>query len=226
MNAFEIFVFVSEIISSITFAISGSVTAIKKGFDLFGVIILGITTATGGGIIRDLILGINPPVTFVNPIYATIAAATALTVFALESHHYKKSSFTETIPPTRFTDRLMFWFDTLGLGIFTMVGVEVAFDKSSDYNAYLICFVGVITGVGGGLMRDIMAGNTPYIFVKHFYACACLIGSIVSVLLWYRVGKVYAMLAGTAVIILLRCLAAKFKWNFPRIQLQKLTTGE
>jgi len=220
MSPFDIFVFIIEIVSSITFAISGAITAIKKGLDMFGVIILGVTTATGGGIIRDLVLGITPPATFVNPIYAAVSAAAALITFAIESHHYKKSSCTETIPATKLSDSLMFWLDTLGLGIFTMVGVEVAFDQASDYNAYLICFVGVITGVGGGFMRDIMSGNTPYIFIKHFYACACIIGSIVSIFLWNRTGRITAMLTGAGVIILLRVLAARYKWNFPRIKLE------
>ncbi len=220
MDYFDLFVFIIEIISITSFAISGSVTAIKKGMDIFGVVILGVTTAIGGGVIRDIVLGINPPKTFTDPIYAIVSAVTSVITFIIEARHYKKAVSTEEIHGTRFTDAVMFWLDTLGLAIFTMVGVAVAYEQSSNYSAYLLCFVGVITGVGGGIMRDVFTGSMPYIFVKHIYASACVAGSIVCVLLWGYAGRIIAMITGAGVIILLRFLAAKFKWNLPKIQVK------
>ncbi len=216
MSYFDTFVFWAEIFSVISFAVSGSMTALRKNMDMFGVVMLGMLTATGGGAIRDLVLGIHPPKLFVNPVYALVAAATSAVLFLVLYYRHKKG-----MAPFNFqsplADKILFWFDTLGLAIFTTVGIATAYEKSSDYRAFLLCFVGVITGVGGGLICDILAGNTPRIFVKHIYATACLAGSIVCVMLWNCAGRIPAMIAGAAVIGVLRFLAMHFKWNYPRI---------
>lgn len=211
MDYFSLFTLIAEIIGTVSFSISGAVTAIKKGMDLFGVIILGLTTAVGGGIIRDLILGINPPKTFTNPIYGSIAVAAAVITFIIMAAHREPKS-------TASHDLLMFWMDTIGLAIFTVVGISTAYEISDSYSAFLLIFVGVITGVGGGVVRDMFAGNTPYIFVKHIYACACISGSLICVLLWKPFGMIPAMLAGAAAVVALRYLARQFKWNLPRIK--------
>jgi uncharacterized membrane protein YeiH len=106
--------------------------------------------------------------------------------------------------------------DALGLGVFTVVGIRIAFDVSHDFSGFLLIFVGVVTGVGGGITRDVLAGDTPYIFVKHIYAVASLIGAIACVVLWDFIGSAYAMLTGTVVIVVIRILSALFKWNLPR----------
>lgn len=211
MNYFSLFTLTAEIVGTISFSISGAVTAIKKGMDLFGVIILGLTTAVGGGIIRDLTLGIHPPKTFTNPIYGGIAIIAAVVTFIIIAAHKEPKA-------TVSNDWLMFWMDTIGLAIFTVVGISTAYETSDSYSAYLLVFVGVITGVGGGVVRDLFAGNTPYIFVKHIYACACIVGSIVCVLLWKPFGMIPAMLVGAAVVVALRYFARQFKWNLPRIK--------
>lgn len=74
--------------------------------------------------------------------------------------------------------------DAIGLSLFTVIGVETAYIHVADANAYLAIFVGMLTGVGGGILRDVLAGNTPYVFVKHFYACASLIGAVVCAVCW------------------------------------------
>ena len=79
----------------------------------------------------------------------------------------------------------------------------------------LLAFVGVITGVGGGVLRDVMAGDTPYIFVKHIYACASLVGAVICGLLWHYAGEGLSMLAGAAAVFLIRGLSAHFRWNLP-----------
>lgn len=215
LNHFDLFVFIIELISTTAFAISGSVTAVRKELDMFGVVILGVTTSIGGGIIRDIVLGITPPKTFTNPSYAIVAALTSLVTFIIEYRHAKKVG--GELKTNRAAESLMFWLDTVGIATFTMVGIATAYEISSDFSGYLLCFVGVITGVGGGLLRDIFVGNRPYIFVKHFYACACIIGSIVCILLWDAAGRIAAMLTGSSVIVILRYLAATFRWNMPHV---------
>lgn len=211
MDYFSLFTLIAEIIGTVSFSISGAVTAVKKGMDLFGVIILGLTTAVGGGIIRDLTLGIHPPKTFTNPIYGVIAIAAAVVTFILMAAHREPKS-------TQSHDLLMFWMDTIGLAIFTVVGISTAYETGNSYSPYLLVFVGVITGVGGGVVRDLFAGNTPYIFVKHIYACACIIGSLVCVFLWNIFGMIPSMLTGAVVVVALRFFARRYKWNLPRVK--------
>ena len=184
-------------------------TGLKKGMDVFGVAILGLTTAVGGGMIRDLVLGNTPPVMFRDPIYAVIAIITAVIVF---------------LPAVqRLLDRihglydvLMLWMDSLGLGIFTVVGIQTAYATVEQPGVFLLLFVGVVTGVGGGLMRDLFAGDMPYIFVKHFYACASLLGAVVCIVLWGLLGQTAAVVLGAATVVLLRMLAVKYRWSLPR----------
>ncbi len=212
----NIFILILELIGTVAFSISGAMIAIQKRMDIFGVIILGLTTAVGGGIIRDLVLGITPPATFQNPIYATTAIVTAIIVFLpfvqRLFHRYQRAY-----------DILMLTMDSLGLGIFTVIGVQAAFSQSGSYSMFLMAFVGVITGVGGGVIRDIMAGNMPYIFVKHIYACASLVGAISCVLLWKPLGGAVAMAIGTILVVLIRFLSAHFRWSLPKPHLEEIS---
>ncbi len=208
------YIFILEIIGTIAFASSGAMIGIKKEMDLLGVCVLGMTTAVGGGMIRDLILGVAPPVMFQNPTYALLAIAFSGLVFG--SMYF----FQGKIQKSRFYeiyDKLMMVFDSLGLGLFTVVGVTVALNIGYETTGFLQIFVGVLTGVGGGVLRDIMAGNTPYIFVKHVYASASILGAVVCVLAERRFGELPAMLTGAAVVFVIRILAAYYKWNLPRI---------
>ena len=205
----DTFAFILEIIGTVAFAVSGAMTAIKKHMDALGVIILGLVTAVGGGIIRDLVLGNTPPNTFRDSTYAIVAVFTSIVIFfpfvrRLLSHTHK------------VYDAVLFFMDSLGLSIFTVMGIFAANEQAWDHGMFLLLFVGVITGVGGGVIRDILAGNTPYIFVKHIYACASLAGAVVCVVLWTRIGSLYAMVVGAVVVFTLRILAAHFKWNLPR----------
>jgi len=217
MSTFDTFFFVIELISITSFGISGALAAIRKKLDTFGVVIIGVITSIGGGIIRDLVLGIHPPKSFQNPIYAIVAAVFALLTYLVEYKHAKKRGGKTNPLRRKITDAVMFWLDTAGLAIFTMVGVATAYELEREYGAFLLCFVGTITGVGGGLLRDTILNNMPYIFVKHFYASACIIGSIVCVVLWDRAGRITAMITGAVVIVILRFLAAHFRWNLPHV---------
>ena len=205
----DMIIFVFEIVGVIAFAISGALVGIKKKMDILGISILGLLVACGGGVIRDLVLGITPPMTFRNPIYATIAILTSIAVFIYAVKAPKKTSH-------RTTDKIMLIMDAIGLGIFTVMGINTAYMQEQDYSWFLLIFVGVITGVGGGILRDIMAGDRPYVFVKHFYASASIIGAIVYVIILPYLGTVTSMFVGTGVIIVLRILAAKYRWSLPK----------
>ena len=97
---------------------------------------------------------------------------------------------------------------------------DCALVRTNEEGGLLAVFVGVITGVGGGVLRDVLSGNTPYIFVKHFYACASLVGAIFCAVCWTILGSVPSMLIGASTIIVLRNLAAHYRWSLPRIEEQ------
>lgn len=202
------FIFTLELIGTIAFAASGAIIGLKKRMDIFGVIVLGLTTAVGGGVLRDIILGITPPQTFRYPIYAFLAIATSMVIFIPAVRKRLTCN-------NRIYERMIFIMDTLGLGIFTQVGIQIAYSHSIEFNAFLFVFVGVITGVGGGVLRDILAGDTPFIFIKHIYASASLVGAIASLVLWHALGSAYAIVAGVIIIVVIRCVSAHFKLNLP-----------
>lgn len=196
-----------EYLGSVAFAASGALVGIKKRMDVFGVMILGLTTACAGGVLRDLILGVTPPLMFVNPVYAVIAMITALLMFIKPVRklvHMESPVY----------DKIMFLADTLGLAIFTVVGVRTAIAVCPSGGLFLQVFIGTVSAVGGGVLRDVMAGQTPYIFTKHVYAVACVVGAAVCGLLW-KAEPVLSMAAGFAVVIAIRLLANHFKWNLP-----------
>lgn len=205
----DLLILVIELVGTMAFAASGAMTGLKKNMDIFGVCILGLTTAVGGGVIRDLILGNTPPATFRDPIYAAVAVVTALVFF---------------LPGVRrllmwdqaLFDLCLFLMDTAGLAIFTVMGIRVAYAHVPRATLFLLAFVGVITGVGGGVLRDIMAGDTPYIFVKHIYASASLAGALACGLAWHHLGEMGSMLLGGGLVVLIRGLSAHYRWNLPR----------
>lgn len=206
----DVLTFVLEIIGTVAFAVSGAMTGMKKGMDLFGVIILGLTTAVGGGILRDLILGITPPRAFQNPVYTYFAIATSIVIFMPVVRRWLMHN-------SRVYERTLFVMDTVGLAVFTEMGLSVAYDVSSRFNGFLLLFVGVVTGIGGGVLRDVLAGDTPYVFVKHIYASASILGAAVSIAAWRGTGSEYAMVtAGMTTVIAVRCISARYKLNLPR----------
>ncbi len=198
-----------EIIGTIAFAVSGAIVGIQKRMDIFGVCILGLTTAVGGGILRDLILNITPPAAFRMPVFAVIAIAVSIVIFIRPIHASIERKGT-------VYEKLLLVMDSIGLGLFTVIGVQVAKASGPQTHLFLETFVGVLTGVGGGLMRDVFAGKTPSIFVKQFYACASIIGAWGCALLWPYLGENASMFAGAALIVLLRLLAAHYRWSLPK----------
>ena len=194
-------IFVLEIIGTIAFAISGAMVGIEKKMDIFGVLVLGMTTAVGGGIIRDLLIGVVPPMAFQEPVYALTAIAVSIVVF-LPFVRNRINKISKTI----------LLMDSIGLGIFTVIGLRAG---APFENAFLSIFLALVTGVGGGVLRDVFAQDRPMIFVKHFYASAAIIGAVVSLLLW-NINVETSMIVGAATVIVLRILAAKFRWHLPK----------
>ncbi|MCI6868851.1 MAG: TRIC cation channel family protein [Lachnospiraceae bacterium] len=242
MEYSDMIIFAMEIVGTIAFAVSGAMIAIQRRMDLFGVNVLGVTTATGGGLIRDLILGMNPPAMFRNSKYALTAVVTSTVVFFfvyLKERQQRRmreqwrkeggspdpSSVRSWIPQIfrkwyhahEMYERLLFLGDTIGLGIFTVMGSYTAVKAGFGENRFLLVFVGVMTGVGGGLMRDVMAGNMPYILMKHVYAVASLGGALVYTLLRPYIGNLPCMMTGAAAVMTIRFLAAHYRWNLPRV---------
>ncbi len=203
-----------EWIGTIAFAVSGSLVAIKCSLDLFGVLIVGCVTAIGGGITRDLLIGRIPPQIFFSPYILIVAFATSLLVFAIAYIYRKKfESLRERI------ESINVFFDALGLAAFSITGVEIACGAGYAEHVILTLTLGVLTGVGGGVLRDVLVNEKPYILTRHIYAVASIIGSLVyyavSVRLDRRVLGTFVSLGCT---ILIRMLAAKYRWKLPKIK--------
>lgn len=206
-------IFIMELTGTIAFASSGALTAFKQDMDIFGVNVLAIITAVGGGVIRDIIIGHTPPVMFQKPVYAVVAMLTCNLLFLIFccNRRLMENHFMVTY------EKLMLILDAIGLGIFTVTGISTGMNTSYSSNFFLLLFLGVITGVGGGVMRDILAAQKPYILVKHVYACASLVGAVICILLW-PAGDIAAMWCGAAAVMVIRILAMVFRWNLPRLK--------
>ncbi|WP_028235102.1 trimeric intracellular cation channel family protein [Pseudobutyrivibrio sp. MD2005] len=204
---------IMDLVGTIAFAISGAVLGIKKKMDIFGINLLAITTACGGGILRDIIVGEIPPKAFKNPFYVGVAFIVANIIFIWLSFHKKMPQSIVSV-----YDRTVFWFDTLGLAAFTVDGVMIGINAGYEDNIFLIVFLGFITGVGGGALRDMMANQMPDILRKHVYAVASIAGGIIMAITYNLTNfkSISALLAFISVVIL-RYLAAKFEWNLPKL---------
>ncbi|MFA6729580.1 MAG: trimeric intracellular cation channel family protein [Eubacteriales bacterium] len=203
--------FCLEILGVLSFAVSGAALGIKKNMDIFGIATLGLTTAIGGGITRDLLLGNSPPLALKNPLYAAAAIAGSLICFVIAA---KKP----TLMAGLIYDRVMLLTDSLGLGLFAVIGVRMALEGQYKSNAFMAALIGTIAAVGGGALRDIISGSVPVIMIKHIYASAALGGSLACALLWDTFGGSASMAVGGVIIFALRILAARYRWNLPRVK--------
>ena len=205
-----------ECVGTVAFAISGSLVAISCGLDLFGVLTGGWITAVGGGVVRDLLIGNTPPQIFFNPMILLLAFLTSVIVFIISSVNAKRfAGFKKRI------DGINVFFDALGLAVFSVAGVEVACAKGFDANPLLAVVLGLITGVGGGIFRDVFVNEKPYILTKHIYAVASIVGCCAYYFIGTYFGlKVTATVTAVAIVVLIRMLAAKFRWRLPKIKLE------
>lgn len=208
-------IIVFSFIGIISFAMSGALKGIKHDMDLVGVIMLGLITSFGGGVFRDIIIGKFPPTVFSDPLYIIyVIIAVIMTLIVFSASYILNDKFPKKF--LRVESFLLLVTDTLGLGVFTVVGVETVFASGFD-NVLLLLFAGVITGTGGGLISDICAGTIPNIFRKHIYALASFAGAVVELILRNYDAPI-AMLCGFSVVFAIRMLAATFKWDMPRVK--------
>ena len=206
---------VFDLIGTVAFAISGAITGIKKRMDIFGVNILAIVTACGGGLLRDVVMGDFPPQMFVNPFYVAVAAIVANIVFLVMYFHRPI--------PQKFAglyDRGLFVFDTLGLAAFMVDGVTIGANFGYEDDLFFLVFLGFLTGVGGGVLRDVLSIQMPAIFVKHVYALPVIVGGILMVFMHEIMGTwQVAMICGFLLVLLLRVMARHFLWNLPKVSI-------
>ena len=211
----------TELIGTVAFAVSGSLTAIERRLDFFGILVLAIFTAVGGGLIRDLILGNTPPVMFRNPLYVLVALASSVLLilfspFFLRTHYSKKMNLVM---------HGINIFDAVGLGVFTLTGMNTAFSMGYD-SVFLAVFVGVTTGVGGGVMRDLLAGRTPQLLRRDIYAVAAIAGALSFYLFRLFLPPAGAMLSAAVLIVLIRLTALYRRWNLPVLSPDGKTRGK
>lgn len=210
---FRVFFNSAEFIGTVAFAASGAIMAIDRELDLFGVIFLGIIAAVGGGIMRDVLLGSFPPTAFVNSIYVLTAFLTSVVVFVCARFMGKRYWDSLVI-----LDRVVNWLDAIGLGIFSVVGTQTAIAKGFVDNAFLCVVMGMMTGVGGGILRDLLSQTIPAVLKKRIYAVASIVGSLLY--LWMiraGVGGPASMLTGMAVTVAIRLLSTHYMWDLPKV---------
>lgn len=212
MELVGVITFATELIGTIAFAVSGAMTGIEKKLDLLGVIVLGIVTAVGGGAIRDILLGQVPPVMFQTPIYVALASAASAAVFVIvwlagDKLGRHKAGY----------DNVLNLADAVGLGVFATAGVDIVQKLGYGNDLFMAVFMGTITAVGGGILRDVMVCSIPMVLRKRVYALAAIIGSSVYyVLLAARANRPAALAVSVILVAAIRLLAAKYGWNLPK----------
>jgi uncharacterized membrane protein YeiH len=212
MPHLDLAAYLIDLIGTLSFAVAGAMVAADRRMDLFGVLSMGIVTAMGGGVMRDCLLGHFPARNFYSYDYICFALAASLIVFimvrALHEAYARNRKLVESVNSV---------FDAIGLASFTVTGVQIAMDCGHTENGIFCVFLGMMTGVGGGILRDVMCCVVPQVFTRHIYAVASIAGGV----LYYacvrsgatEVGTVLAM----AFIFTLRMLARTYRWNLPRI---------
>jgi len=190
------------VLGTISFAISGALSAMANKMDVFGVFIIAFVTALGGGTIRDILIG-KTPVFWMHDLqyfYLIIVGVCIALVFRSKIGKWR---------------RTLFIFDTIGLGIFTIAGVEIG--MSSQLHPVICIILGTITGSFGGVLRDVLSNQTPLIFHKEIYATICVLGgAIYYILIHYQGNTDLAYVITSLLVIVFRVLVTKKKWVLPK----------
>lgn len=208
MLLIEIFVYLGIVAAGI----SGAVTGIRKQLDLFGVVSLCVATSLGGGIVRDLMIGVVPPVAFVEPRYflASLFAGLATWVF---------------YPYVRRFNSLLMVSDAVGLGVFTAVGANAAI--THGYTApFIVMSMALITGIGGGVLRDVFAKEIPYVFRKEVYAVASILGAVSMLATYNYVPVTVSLYICLLVTFAVRVLSVMYSIDFPVYRMVEPGKGE
>ncbi len=191
-----------DLVGTAAFAASGAWAGIRRKMDLFGVMVLGLVTATGGGTLRDILLGDQPPFCFKDEIYLYVAIAVSLATFLF----YRRQS---SLPQP------LLYFDAVGLGTFVVIGTEKALAFETGFLGSVM--MGVMTATAGGMIRDVLANQVPLILRREIYASACLAGgALLAALHYFNLPRTPALLSSALLVIILRLLAIRFDWSLPR----------
>ena len=213
MPALDVASYLIDIIGTLAFAVAGAMVGADRHMDLFGVLSMGVVTAMGGGVMRDILLGQFPARAFFNYDYIFLAVMASLVVFiiirAFRQAYSRNRLLVEAVNNV---------FDAIGLAAFSITGVQIAIQSGHGENWIFCVFLGMMTGVGGGILRDMLCRMVPMVFTKHIYAVASIAGS----LLYYICAHFHAEELGTVLVmvtvIAVRILARIYHWNLPRIQ--------
>lgn len=196
-----------DILGTIVFAISGVLVAAKKKMDPIGALVLGVITAIGGGTIRDIILNKGPIFWIANSmdLYVAIITSFITMLIILFSH-------------LNYSQKVFAILDAIGLAVFVGIGVNKAI--ASEVNGLIMICMGVLTGVGGGILRDVLARDIPMVFRTDIYATACMIGALAQVIayLYLELPLVESMLIGMIITLVIRLCAIFFNLRLPIIQ--------
>lgn len=192
--------FLLDMAGTAAFAVSGAVMGVQKRLDFFGVSILALAAATAGGITRDLLIGNIPPDALSRPAYFITALTAGTLVFFFHSRlqHLRKS---------------ILFFDALGLGLFTVAGLRAGL--AHHLNPLSSLFLGTLTGIGGGILRDILGDEIPFVLRRELYASLSLAGGLVYLLLRPHLPEAYLAYGVMALIVLLRLISLRFNWHLP-----------
>lgn len=192
-----------DILGTIAFAISGVLTAMHKRMDAFGILIIALITSVGGGTLRDLLIGKTPVTWMEGPVFPYVIFCTAVVAVLFRKQ-------------LKYVRRSLFLFDTIGIGLYTITGVQVSLAAGLDP---IICVIlGTVSACFGGVLRDILCNEIPIIFHKEIYATACIVGAIVYLLLiQLPVHQTLVMIMAGVIIMVIRILAVIFKWQLPSL---------
>ena len=198
------FISILDYLGTIAFAVTGATKAISHKSDVFGIIVLATVVGVGGGVTRDVIFG-RFPTAFSDPIYVTLTVIAGVVMFFLF---------------TKIKKRMNVWlvFDAVGLAVFSILGSSIAY-QIVGLNFIPMLFGGMITAIGGGILRDIFVREIPIVFIKEVYAIASIIGIIIFyVALSSGVEIHLASIIGIVTVTGIRLLAMKYNWNLPKVQ--------
>ena len=201
-----------ELTGTIAFACSGAMMAMKRKLDLLGVLVLALTTSFGGGIIRDILIGQTPPSLFLDFSQAWVVCWISLCMFVIF-----KMNWNTYLPLTSKTyDDILNAVDAIGLGLFTVTGINKGIAAGYEEYTLFCAFLGVMTGVGGGILRDILSGQTPIVLQKNIYVSASIAGAVGYLSLSPAIGDNFALIISSTLVFLIRVLARHFDWNLPK----------
>lgn len=206
-----------EYIGTVSFAVSGAFKAISKHMDILGITIAAVITAIGGGFIRDTVIGIFPQTIFIHPKSTFIAACSGIFVFIIVYFFLRTDRNIFNISKI-----IIYITDTAGLAAFTVIGAEAGISSGYESNIFLIVFLGSITGVGGGILCDIILQEIPQVFIKHIYVCASIAGATLFALTYQIFSIQTAITASLFTTSSIRMVAIIFKLNLPTIKTKRL----